>query len=82
MSNILNSPPSLCVIVISPVVNLLALKDEKVTSVISVKEFKDYLMMATRNGVIKKIELSQFANPRKGGIKQGRRGDRNHRAIA
>ena len=26
-------------------------------------------MMATRNGVIKKIELSQFANPRKGGIK-------------
>ena len=51
------------------IINLLSLKDEKVTSVISVKEFKDYLVMATRNGVIKKIELSQFANPRKGGIK-------------
>jgi len=51
------------------IVNLLALKDEKVTSVISVKEFKDYLMMATKKGIVKKIELSQFANPRKGGIK-------------
>lgn len=51
------------------IVNLLALKDEKVTSVISVKKFEDYLMMATKKGIVKKIELSQFANPRKGGIK-------------
>ncbi|MFH1238166.1 MAG: DNA gyrase subunit A [archaeon] len=51
------------------IVNLLELKDEKVTSVLAVKEFEDYLMMATEKGVIKKIELSQFANPRKGGIK-------------
>tara|TARA_Y100000310_G_scaffold328942_1_gene397938 strand:- start:93 stop:878 length:786 start_codon:yes stop_codon:yes gene_type:complete len=50
-------------------INLLALKDEKVTSVIAVKEFKDYLMMATKKGVVKKIEFAQFANPRKGGIK-------------
>ena len=51
------------------IVNLLELKDEKVTSVLAVKKFEDYLMMATRKGVVKKIELSQFAHPRKGGIK-------------
>jgi len=51
------------------VVNLLQLKDEKVTSVLAVKKFEDLLMMATAKGVVKKIELSQFANPRKGGIK-------------
>jgi DNA gyrase subunit A len=51
------------------IVNLLELKGERVTSVLSVKEFKDYLIMATEKGIVKKIELSQFANPRKGGIK-------------
>ncbi len=51
------------------IVNLLHLKDERVTSVLAVKKFEDLLMMATAKGVVKKIELSQFANPRKGGIK-------------
>ncbi len=51
------------------IVNLLELKDERVTSVLAVKKFENYLMMATEKGAIKKIELSQFANPRKGGIK-------------
>ena len=51
------------------IVNLLELKDEIVTSVLAVKKFDDYLMMATEKGVVKKIELSQFSNPRKGGIK-------------
>jgi len=51
------------------IINLLQLKDEKVTSVLAVKKFEDFLMMATKKGIIKKIELSQFANPRKGGIK-------------
>jgi DNA gyrase subunit A len=51
------------------IINLLELKDEKVTSVLAIKKFDDYLMMATKKGVVKKIELSQFANPRKGGIK-------------
>lgn len=51
------------------IVNLLSLKDEKITSVLAVKEFEDLLVMATSKGVIKKMELSQFANPRKGGIK-------------
>ncbi|MFH0808297.1 MAG: DNA gyrase subunit A [archaeon] len=51
------------------IVNLLQLKDEVVTSVLAVKEFNDLLMMATAKGVVKKIELLQFASPRKGGIK-------------
>jgi DNA gyrase subunit A len=51
------------------IVNLLELKDENVTSVLPVREFNDYLMMATEKGVVKKIELSNFSNPRKGGIK-------------
>ena len=51
------------------IVNLLQLKDEKVTSVLAVKTFENLLMMATAKGVVKKIELSQFSSPRKGGIK-------------
>jgi DNA gyrase subunit A len=50
-------------------VNMLELKDEIVTSVISVKEFKDFLMMFTKEGTVKKISLEEFSNPRKGGIK-------------
>ncbi|MDP2947083.1 MAG: DNA gyrase subunit A [Nanoarchaeota archaeon] len=51
------------------IINLLSLKDEGITSTLAVKEFKDYLMMATEKGIVKKIELSQFDSPRKGGIK-------------
>jgi DNA gyrase subunit A len=51
------------------IVNLLELKGERVTSVIAVKKFDDYLMMATAKGVVKRIELKQFSHPRKGGIK-------------
>jgi len=50
-------------------VNMLELKDENVTSVIAVKEFKDYLMMFTKEGTVKKISLEEFDSPRKGGIK-------------
>jgi DNA gyrase subunit A len=50
-------------------VNMLELKEEFVTSIISVKEFKDYLMMFTKEGTVKKISLEEFSNPRKGGIK-------------
>ncbi|MGH7233544.1 MAG: DNA gyrase subunit A [Nitrospiraceae bacterium] len=52
-------------------VNLLALSgDEKVTATVPVKEFRDdrFVVMATRQGVIKKTELSAYANPRQGGI--------------
>jgi len=52
-------------------VNLLALgNDEKVTATLPVKEFRDdrFVIMATRQGVIKKTELSAYGNPRQGGI--------------
>ncbi|MDO8547007.1 MAG: DNA gyrase subunit A [Nitrospirales bacterium] len=52
-------------------VNLLALAgDEKVTATLPVKEFcgDRYVVMATRQGVIKKTELSAYGNPRQGGI--------------
>ena len=51
------------------IINLLNLKNEKVTSVISVKNFEDYLFMATRKGQVKKISLGSFSKPRASGVK-------------
>ncbi len=54
------------------IVNLLPLqKDEKVQTILPLREFKadHYLVMATRNGVIKKSELTAYSNPRSTGIK-------------
>ena len=51
------------------IVNLLNLKDESITSVISVKSFEDYLFMATKNGIVKKISLSNFSKPRASGVR-------------
>ncbi|MDV5121567.1 MAG: DNA gyrase subunit A [Candidatus Scalindua sp.] len=52
------------------IVNLLNLeKDENVTSMIPVRTFDDRnLVMATKNGIIKKTILSAFGRPKKGGI--------------
>ncbi|MGI5991969.1 MAG: DNA gyrase subunit A [Methanosarcina sp.] len=53
------------------IVNLLELQEgEMVTAMIPVKEFAEdrYLLMATREGTIKKTALSEFSNPRKAGI--------------
>jgi len=53
------------------IVNLLQLDpDEKITAVIPIKEYTDgaYLLMATRNGVIKKTSLMEYANIRKAGL--------------
>lgn len=53
------------------IVNLLQVSaDEKVSSTIPVKEFssKEFLVMVTRFGLIKKTRLDQYSNPRKGGI--------------
>ena len=52
-------------------VNLLALSsDEKVTATLPVKEFREdrFVVMATKQGVVKKTELSAYGNPRQGGI--------------
>lgn len=53
------------------IVNLLQLRDgEKVTEAfpVSSTEAKGYLVLATRQGVIKKTPMSEFENIRKGGI--------------
>ena len=53
------------------IVNLLPLEEnEKVTSMIKVTEFTDdqYLIMVTRQGVIKRTALSAFYTNRKGGL--------------
>jgi DNA gyrase subunit A len=50
-------------------INLLGLKEEKITNVISVKNFEDDLFMTTKNGIVKKTPLSNFSNPRASGIK-------------
>ncbi len=49
--------------------NLLTLKDENVTSVISVKSFDDFLFMATKKGQVKKIALENFSKPRASGVR-------------
>lgn len=51
-------------------VSLLDLKDEKVTSWISVQKFDsgEYLCMVTKNGIIKRTALENFSNVRKVGI--------------
>jgi DNA gyrase subunit A len=52
-------------------VNLLALAgNEKVTATLAVKDYPEdrFVVMATKNGLIKKTELSAYSNPRQGGI--------------
>ncbi len=51
------------------IVNLLSLKEDTVTNVIAVKEFKDYLFMATKKGQVKKIKLELFSKPRNAGVR-------------
>ena len=53
------------------IVNLLELQEgEMVNAMIPVKEFAEdlYLLMATREGTVKKTPLSEFKNPRRAGI--------------
>ncbi|MBW2405880.1 MAG: DNA gyrase subunit A [Deltaproteobacteria bacterium] len=53
------------------IVNLLNLsKDEKLTTVLNVPAFEPgyHIIMATRNGLVKKTDLMAFSRPRVGGI--------------
>ena len=50
------------------IINLLSLKNESIANVISVKNFEDYLFMATKNGIVKKISLENFSKPRASGV--------------
>ncbi len=54
-----------------PLVNILALEpDETITAVTVVDDFDEasYCMMATRNGKIKRVQLSEFASVRPSGL--------------
>ena len=59
------------------VVNLLKLSDQSIASIINVHKFDDeeapedrkhQLVMATKNGVVKKTSLSAYSNPRSTGV--------------
>ncbi len=53
------------------IINLIQLQPgEKITALIPVEEYKDdhYLLMATKNGTVKKTELNEFKNIRKSGL--------------
>lgn len=53
------------------IINMIQIgHEEKIKAFVTVKEFRDdaYLMMATRNGLIKKTILSAYGNPRRDGI--------------
>jgi DNA gyrase subunit A len=53
------------------IANVLTLKpEEKIEGVISVRHFEEnaYLLMATKNGLVKKTELTEYSRPRQGGV--------------
>jgi DNA gyrase subunit A len=53
------------------IVNLVNMsRDEKIADIISVKDFEAerYVVMATRNGIVKKTALAEYSNPRSSGI--------------
>ncbi len=53
------------------IINLLQLQpDEKITAVIPMKDYQEgkYLFMATRNGLVKKTSILDYANVRKTGL--------------
>ncbi len=53
------------------IVNLLRLsQDEQITAMIPIRNFSEQnnLVMVTKNGIINKTKLSEYSNPRKGGI--------------
>ena len=54
------------------IVNMLKLGDEeKVSAILPVKEFEDgkYVVMATKQGYVKRVNLMDFSNVRNGGIR-------------
>src|SRR5882757_1368754 len=53
------------------IANLVSMEEgEKIAAMLAVKEFEEdkFIVMGSRNGVIKKTALSAFSNPRAGGI--------------
>jgi DNA gyrase subunit A len=65
------------------IANLLALREgEKIAAMIRIQEFTDqlFLFFATQNGVVKKTNLGEYANVRRGGI-QGINIEKDDRLI-
>lgn len=53
------------------IVNLIQLQpDEKISAIIPIRQYesKDYLLMATRNGMVKKTSVKEYENVRKTGL--------------
>jgi len=52
------------------IVNLLELSGEKVSAWVKTRSFdeKDYLVMLTKNGIMKRSSMADYSRPRKGGI--------------
>lgn len=53
------------------IVNLLEISpEEKITAMVPVDKFDNrFIIMATKEGIVKKTSLDEFSNPRKGGIR-------------
>lgn len=55
-----------------PLINLIESlqKDEKIAAVLKVKNFEEdaCILLATKNGIVKKTKLEEYSNPRKKGI--------------
>lgn len=50
--------------------NVLDIRDEKIAYLMSLKDFeKDYLMFATKLGIVKKLPLKDVSKPRNGGVR-------------
>jgi DNA gyrase subunit A len=55
-----------------PMISCVAIKpDERIAALVPVREFSEsqYLLFATKKGVVKKTQLSEFGNPRSVGIR-------------
>jgi len=51
------------------IVNLLNIKDDVISSIMAVKEFKDSLFISTKKGIVKKIKLEALSKPRSTGVR-------------
>ncbi|MCA9830935.1 MAG: DNA gyrase subunit A [Dehalococcoidia bacterium] len=67
----------------TPVVNLIDMEaGERVTAIVAVRDYaRDFMLLATHNGVIKKTKLSEFAEVRRNG-KKAMRLDEGDQLIA
>jgi len=53
------------------IANLVSMgRDEKISAILPVKDFNEpyYIFIVTKKGVVKRVALKDFSNPRKGGI--------------